>query len=219
MSDAQLRLFLDAATQYSRRTGAYFMTLALAGLRPGEGLGLQWTDLDFTAQGLRIERAISHGEVRCPKTYERRTVGLHPTLAATLRRLQAERKAEALRRGASWDDRGYVFATESGGLLDLANVENAFKRILKEAGLPTSFVPYDLRHTFATSLLAEGAPITYVSVQLGHATPATTLRFYAHWLPRPDRRYVDRLLATRGAGDPEPAQHVTDLSIISDLSK
>ena len=40
-----------------------------------------------------------------------------------------------------------------------------------------------MRHTFASLLLQEGAPITYVSQQLGHRDPSITLRVYAHWLP------------------------------------
>ncbi len=40
-----------------------------------------------------------------------------------------------------------------------------------------------LRHTFASLLLQEAAPITYVSRQLGHKDSAITLRVYAHWLP------------------------------------
>ena len=40
-----------------------------------------------------------------------------------------------------------------------------------------------MRHTFASLLLQEGAPITYVSQQLGHRDAAITLRVYAHWLP------------------------------------
>jgi hypothetical protein len=52
---------------------------------------------------------------------------------------------------------------------------------------------YDLRHTFATMLLAKGAPITYVSAQLGHAKPTTTLQHYAHWLPQDTAGFVDRL--------------------------
>ncbi len=51
----------------------------------------------------------------------------------------------------------------------------------------------DLRHTFATLVLAQNAPITYVSAQLGHTDVTTTLRWYARWLPRTDRRAVDML--------------------------
>ena len=40
-----------------------------------------------------------------------------------------------------------------------------------------------MRHTFASQLLQDGAPITYVSRQLGHKDAAITLRVYAHWLP------------------------------------
>ena len=52
---------------------------------------------------------------------------------------------------------------------------------------------YDLRHTFATLLLSKGAPITHVASQLGHASPNTTLQWYAHWLPSDAARYVDYL--------------------------
>ncbi len=61
-----------------------------------------------------------------------------------------------------------------------------------------SFRLYDLRHTYASLLLAGGAPITYVSAQLGHANPTTTLRYYARWIPSKGRRWVD--LLDRAAG-------------------
>ena len=68
----------------------------------------------------------------------------------------------------------------------------AFRRLLKTAGLP-GFRLYDLRHTYASLLLAAGAPITYVSAQLGHANPTTTLRYYAKWIPSKGRRWVEVL--------------------------
>ena len=40
-----------------------------------------------------------------------------------------------------------------------------------------------MRHRFASLLLQDGAPITYVSQQLGHKDASITLRVYAHWLP------------------------------------
>jgi integrase len=67
---------------------------------------------------------------------------------------------------------------------DEARVGKVFKRALAKATLPASRL-YDLRHTFASLLLAANAPITYVSAQLGHANPATTLRYYARWILTP----------------------------------
>ena len=48
----------------------------------------------------------------------------------------------------------------------------------RTAKLP-GFVPYDLRHTFASLLLSSNAPLLYVSRQLGHAKATTTLDHYA----------------------------------------
>jgi Phage integrase family len=70
--------------------------------------------------------------------------------------------------------------------------------VLRKAGLP-AFRLYDLRHSYASHLLAEGAPITYVAAQLGHARPTTTLAHYAHWIPRGDKGWVDKLAARRSA--------------------
>src|SRR5262245_3958277 len=56
-----------------------------------------------------------------------------------------------------------------------------------------------MRHGFATHLHAQGLPITYVAAQLGHAKPTTTLTYYAQWIPSGDKRYIDRLEATRRA--------------------
>jgi hypothetical protein len=85
-----------------------------------------------------------------------------------------------------------VFCSEVGTPRDLYNVTRVFKRTLKAASLP-NFRLYDLRHTFATLLLAQSAPITYVAAQLGHSKPTTTLQWYAHWLPSGRRSFVDAL--------------------------
>jgi integrase len=60
-----------------------------------------------------------------------------------------------------------VFSSVTGTALDEANVRKAFNRILSAAELDLRG-PHQMRHTFASLLLQEGAPITYVSRQLGH---------------------------------------------------
>ena len=99
-------------------------------------------------------------------------------------------EGQALRRG--WGEPEWLFPNETGQPQDKWVVGKAFRRALKRAGLP-AFRLYDLRHTYASLLLAAGAPITYVSAQLGHATPTTTLRYYAKWIPSQGRRWVEVL--------------------------
>ena len=66
-------------------------------------------------------------------------------------------------------------------------MRKVFKRALGKAKLP-AFRLYDLRLTFASLLLAASAPITYVSAQLRHVNPSTTLRYYVRWIPNKGRR-------------------------------
>lgn len=49
----------------------------------------------------------------------------------------------------------------------------------KKAGVPIIRL-YDLRHTFATNLVAEGIPVPYVQEMLGHTSYNTTVKNYVH---------------------------------------
>jgi integrase len=207
MSREQLAVFLQTAQRPEhRRLYPLFLALARAGLRPGEAFGLQWDDVDLVERTIRIERSYSHGEIGTPKTGAGRAVDMSQQLAGALRRLEIERTEEKLRRG--WTSvPAWVFCSEVGTPMDLYNATRVFKRVLKAAKLP-NFRLYDLRHTFASLLLTQGAPITYVAAQLGHSKPTTTLQWYAHWLPTSRRTFVDAL--DEGAGHPEAIADAAD---------
>ncbi len=179
----------------SRRDALLYLTLADTGLRPGEALALRWEDFDDATGTVNVERAVSLGAVKPTKTEERRTVDLTPRLLAALCDWQIAIEADALARGL--EPNPWVLPAESGELLDVKPVSRRFQGLLRRARLPRHRL-YDLRHTCATHLLAEGAPITYVAAQLGHTKPTTTLAHYAHWLPRGDRQWVERLDRARG---------------------
>jgi integrase len=104
-----------------------------------------------------------------------------------------------------------IFTTETGALLDHANVARGYRRLLRRAGLGRSRL-YDLRHSFACHLLADGAPVTYVAEQMGHASPTTTLTWYARWLPSGDRRWIEQLEASRSGGRPATVPPAANLS-------
>ena len=196
LSTARAHAAKELGTYTSRRDALLYFTLADTGLRPGEALALRWEDFDEATGTVNVERAVSLGAVKPTKTEERRTVDLTPRLVVALGDWQAAIEMDALDRGIQPSP--WVFPADSGELLDVKPVSRRFRALLRRAKLPRHRL-YDLRHTYATHLLAEGAPITYVAAQLGHARPTTTLAHYAHWLPRGDRQWVERLDRARGA--------------------
>ena len=117
--------------------------------------------------------------------------------AQVLRNHLARRRAENL-RGSLDDERGpWLFATDDGTPLDESRVRKAFKAALRQAGLPLRFTPHALRHTYATLMLAAGAPLTWASGQLGHSSPQVTLDWYSWALPSGDTRHASLLDATK----------------------
>jgi hypothetical protein len=53
---------------------------------------------------------------------------------------------------------------------------------------------HDLRHSFASKLLAAGVNVVTVSRFMGHASPQITLTIYSHVIPK-ERRGASELLA------------------------
>jgi integrase len=78
-------------------------------------------------------------------------------------------------------------------------VRRYFKPAAHDAGLPGRLRLYDLRHTCASLLIAEGASVKAVQAQLGHATASITLDTYGHLFPSEMDALADRLEATRVA--------------------
>jgi integrase len=126
-----------------------------------------------------------------PKNASRRTVDLLQRAAEALRSHRKRQMEEQPTVGAQWTDNGLVFTTTIGTPLDAQNIVNRhFKPLLKRSGLP-SIRWHDLRHTYATLLLARGTHPTYVQKSLGHASVQLTLDRYSHWMPSMGRNTAD----------------------------
>lgn len=171
----------------------FILSLARAGLRLGEAVGLEWQDVDFDQRVLLIRRSINHRQRRmsAPKSGKGRRVDLSRQLAAGLRAHKSLREAEAALAGFPLPER--VFSTPEGEpIRDDAFRRDVWARILRRATLRYR-KPHALRHSFASLLIEAGEPLTYIQQQLGHHSPAFTLAVYGHLMPRGDRRAVDRL--------------------------
>jgi integrase len=188
------------AREHFPRWHPWVLCALRTGLRLGELLGLQWGDVDWNGRFLLIQRNIVKGVLTSPKSHQRRRVDMSVQLAETLLAWRRAQREHWLKKGGNaplW-----VFPSRTGTALEERNVRHVFTRMLEKAELRQIRI-HDLRHSMATQLLQAGAPITYVSQQLGHADAAITLRVYAHYLPDASRKEVD-LLDTQP--DATPAQ-------------
>jgi integrase len=207
MDQAQLDAFLatmtgPAASPHARRVYPFFLLLARTGLRIGEAFALQPEDLDFVRGTLRVTRAFSEGRLEAtPKTVASiREVDLSPGLTRVLRE-HLRRRAE-LCLGHGWRE-PWLFLSENGRPYRKQNVARAMIRLCKRAGL-SHFTPHDLRHTFASLLIAAGESPKYVQQQLGHASLSMTVDLYGRWLrAKPLRGGVAALdgPSTQGVGE------------------
>jgi integrase len=63
---------------------------------------------------------------------------------------------------------------------------------LDKAGL-RHFRLHDLRHTFGSLLIQDGASLAYIKDQMGHSSIQITVDTYGHLIPGADISWVDRL--------------------------
>ena len=76
----------------------------------------------------------------------------------------------------------YFFVSTRGNQMGTDAMRKMFKQALSAAGLPATITPHDMRHTFATDVLAGGADLRSVQEMLGHASLSTT-QLYTHTTP------------------------------------
>jgi integrase len=165
------------------------------GMRQGELLALQWTDLllDANQPSVTVRRSLEmreHGkrQIGKPKTEAgRRRIDLSARAVNALRAHRKRQNEERLALGSGWDDQDLVFCNTIGRHLEPNNVKRgSFGPLKKAAGVPEIRF-HDLRHTAASVLLLEGVPAKVVSEMLGHASIAITLNTYSHVLPTMQR--------------------------------
>jgi len=148
------------------------LTAVMTGMRRGELLGLKWEDVDLEGGKIHVRRALWRGKFVAPKSRRsRRAIDAPATVRAALARLPSRFEGEL------------VFCGPQGHPLDPENfTKRDFARVLRRSGVRRIRF-HDLRHTYTSLLIAQGAHPKYIQAQLGHASIQTTLDRYGHLMP------------------------------------
>jgi integrase len=165
----QVQALADAMRDRSR---AMVIAQAGLGLCLGELLALRVEDIDFLRRTVRVEfqiapRTKTRTEPKTPRS--RRTVPLPQVVADALAAHIAEYQP---------GDDGSLFTTNTGTVYGREYYGALFTAAAKRAGLPLGTTSHDLRHHYASVLLAAGESVVAVAERLGHENATLVLRMY-----------------------------------------
>ena len=201
LTEAEVIKFLEAVRLHSPQHFALFLCAIHTGLRSGELAGLQWGDLDENGKFLIVRRGIVGGKINLTKSGKVRQVDVSYSLLTALLDLRRRRKEALLAQGKNeLPTTDWTFENEEGGFQDMKNLKKRhFQKCLAKAELRRIRF-HDLRHTFASLLIQNGEPLTYVKEQLGHSSIKITVDTYGHLVPGANRQAVNRLPTIRITG-------------------
>ena len=158
----------DMTTALGYRNYCLLEVLYGCGLRVSELCGLQIKDIDFSDMSI-----IVHG-----KGSKDRIVLMYDDMADHLRHYISTFRLDLLYRSKEEDNR-YLFLNKNGTTLTPRGVRVILNKIINDCGETFHLSPHMLRHSFATSLLNNGADMRSVQELLGHENLSTT-QIYTH---------------------------------------
>ena len=163
------------------------------GLRRGEIAGLKWSDINFDTKKMHVHTSVVLDDkkewvFKEPKSYEGNRILDIPDIAY-----------EELKRIYS-DDTEAVFPFRPSA------ISNSFIRMTKDLNLEHIRF-HDLRHYYASLMLAANVPDKYAMQRMGHATNAVLKNVYQHLIDEKDREVTENINAHLLAQFSEKSSH------------
>lgn len=160
----------------------------LTGMRIGEVLALQFSDVNFQDNEIDINGTIN--EKRDPKTnlFGYKTT---PKTSSSIRTIKVSERCMniilSLKKAQKliwldkyYKDRDYIFTNTKGNPLSTNKVNEILKKAISKSGIEKNVTTHTLRHTHISILAELGVPLKVVQDRVGHSDAQTTLNIYTH---------------------------------------
>lgn len=176
---------IEQAVLMGKKDKLYGILLCLySGLRIGELIALQGSDIDFTKGILTVSKSCHDSKdgliIDEPKTItSRRVIPLPKQLLPILKSIKKK------------SDSPFVVSA-NGKPVSVRSYQRSFELLLKKLKIPHKGF-HSLRHTFATRAIECGMDVKTLSEILGHKNPTVTLNRYAHSLMEYKADMMNRL--------------------------
>ena len=154
------------------------------GLRVGELLALEWTDIDFSKNELKV----------CKTCYDkgRSRITTAPKTTSSVRVIPIPKQLVPILKQRKKQSKSQYVISQNGAYILVRSYQRSFELLLKRLGIAHQGF-HSLRHTFATRALECGMDVKTLSEILGHKNATITLNRYAHSLMDHKREMMNRL--------------------------
>ena len=186
--DEQCKVLLSNLNELSTENIKYKVAITLTvftGVRLGELMGLEWSDIDFTNGIVSINKSSQYLAdkgvfTKTPKTESSiRDVAIPDFVVSLLEEYKSWYEEQKSIYGELWTNSNRLFVQSDGKPMHPSTVSKWFVKFVKEIGLPVINF-HGLRHTNATLLISQNIDVAVVAARLGHAQITTTFNFYVH---------------------------------------
>ena len=193
LSPDQINKFKEACLQknrtndsYKYRYGLTLLLLLNTGMRIGEAIALEWNDIDFLNNIIKINKSMQYnvkvdGEekrqsfIKSPKTKKsNRIIPINDEIRYSLDEMINSNKENNI-------ESEIVCCSETGGYALARSIQRSLDMIVNGTELPHLWI-HLLRHTFGSELIRRGVEISIVSRLMGHSNTTTTYNTYVHVL-------------------------------------
>lgn len=189
----QVCWYLDVASSFGLYEILFFASAT--GCRRGEILALRWDDVNLQRPTVSISKSLEQTRqglrLKSTKNRRSRVLTLPASLVEVLKMHRAKQAENRALLGPDYRlDLDLVFCDVAGAYLKPDSITAKACLAARKAGFQNVSI-HTLRHSHGSQLISSGKPLPAVSERLGHSSVATTMKIYAHALPKEDQKVAE----------------------------